>query len=359
MQVYTTIPQARLSDVPDAVRSIEADGYDGIVTLENRHDPFMPLAVAALHSERLELATGVAIAFPRSPMVAANIGWDLQQASGGRFELGIGSQVKGHNERRFSVPWSAPAPRMQEYVQAVRAIWNSWATGERLSYEGDHYTFTLMTPNFTPEPLDGPPPRITIAAVGPAMLRVAGRVCDGVRLHGFCTREYLERQVMPELQNGLTQSGRARGEFSISGGGFVCTGATDAEVAEQVDWVRYRIGFYGSTRAYWPVLEEHDLLDLGQHLNHLSKNDGWGEMAGLVSDDVVRLFAAVGRHDEIAVAIEERFGGISDAVGASASPEIPADRIFTTLVQSMSTVQTVEAHASLCRTHFCFQLSYP
>ncbi|MGY9074313.1 MAG: TIGR03617 family F420-dependent LLM class oxidoreductase [Acidimicrobiales bacterium] len=325
MKVFTTFPQADLRQIPDAVRAIEADGYDGIVALENRHEPFMPLAVAAVNSERLQLATGVAIAFPRSPMVVANTGWDLQKASNGRFELGLGSQVKGHNERRFSVPWSAPAPRMQEYVQAVRAIWTSWQTGEPLNFEGDHYRFTLMTPNFTPEPLETPLPAITIAAVGPATLRVAGRVCDGVRLHAFCTREYIEAAVMPQLATGLQQAGRSRSDFSISGGGFVCTGPDDASVAEQVEWVRYRIGFYGSTRAYWPVLEQHDLLDIGQQLNHLSKNNGWDQMAALVSDDVVRLFAAVGRHDEIAAAIEDRFGGISDAVGASASPEIPAD----------------------------------
>ncbi len=321
MKVFTTFPQADLRQIPDAVRAIEADGYDGIVALENRHEPFMPLAVAAVNSERLQLATGVAIAFPRSPMVVANTGWDLQKASNGRFELGLGSQVKGHNERRFSVPWSAPAPRMQEYVQAVRAIWTSWQTGEPLNFEGDHYRFTLMTPNFTPEPLETPLPAITIAAVGPATLRV----CDGVRLHAFCTREYIEAAVMPQLATGLQQAGRSRSDFSISGGGFVCTGPDDASVAEQVEWVRYRIGFYGSTRAYWPVLEQHDLLDIGQQLNHLSKNNGWDQMAALVSDDVVRLFAAVGRHDEIAAAIEDRFGGISDAVGASASPEIPAD----------------------------------
>ena len=325
MQVYTTIPQADLRTVPEAVRRIEADGYDGVVALENRHEPFMPLAVAAVNSERLQLATGVAIAFPRSPMISANLGWDLQKASQGRFELGIGSQVKGHNERRFSVPWSAPAPRLQEYVEAVKAIWHSWTTGERLAYEGDHYQFTLMTPNFTPEPLDTPPPRITIAAVGPAMLRVAGRVCDGVRLHAFCTRDYLERQVLPELSKGLSQGGRRREDFTVSGGGFLCTGPDDEAVARQVDWVRYRIGFYGSTRAYWPVLEEHGLMDLGQQLNHLSKNDGWDQMAGLVDDDVVGLFAAIGRHDEIAAAVEDRFGGISDSIGASASPEIPAD----------------------------------
>jgi probable F420-dependent oxidoreductase len=325
MKVFTTIPQADLSVVPAAVAAIEADGYDGVVALENRHDPFMPLAVAAVNSERLSLATGVAIAFPRSPMVMANLGWDLQKASGGRFELGLGSQVRGHNERRFSVPWSAPAPRLEEYVEAIRAIWRCWADGEPLDYQGEHYRFSLMTPNFTPEPLDTPPPPITIAAVGPGMLRAAGRVADGVRLHGFCTRDYLEAAVLPQLDKGLGQSGRTRDDVTITGGGFVCTGPDDESVARTVDWVRYRIGFYGSTRAYWPVLEQHDLIDLGERLNHLSKNDGWDQMAGLIDDDVVRLFAAVGRHDEIADAIDERFGGVSDGVGASASPEIPAD----------------------------------
>ncbi len=325
MKIHTTLPQANMVDIPEAVRKIEADGYDGVVALENRHDPFMPLAVAAVHSERLSLATGVAIAFPRSPMVMANLGWDLQKASGGRFELGLGSQVRGHNERRFSVPWSAPAPRLEEYVQAIRAIWRTWSEGEPLDFKGEHYNFTLMTPNFTPEPLDTPTPPITIAAVGPGMLRAAGRVADGVKLHAFCTRDYLEASVLPQLDKGLAQSGRSRDDFSVSGGGFVCSGPTDEAVATSVDWVRYRIGFYGSTRAYWPVLEQHGLLELGEQLNHLSKNDGWDKMAGLVDDDVVRLFAAVGRHDEIASAIEERFGGISDSIGASASPEIPAD----------------------------------
>ena len=325
MKVFATLPQADLNDIPEAIQRIEADGYDGIVALENRHDPFLPLAVAAVHSERLELATGVAIAFPRSPMNAANIGWDLQQASSGRFELGLGSQVRGHNERRFSVKWSAPAARMREYVESIRAIWNTWLTGEPLNYQGEFYNFTLMTPNFTPEPLTVPLPKITMAAVGPAMLRTAGRVCDGVRLHAFCTRPYLEEKVLPQLEKGLQENLLTRDRFEISGGGFLCTGPDDESVEKMKDGVRYRIGFYGSTKAYWPVFEQHDLLDLGQELNHLSKNNGWSKMAALVSDDVVRLFAAVGKHDEIAAAVSERFGGRTDAIGASASPEIPAD----------------------------------
>ena len=325
MKVFATLPQADLNDIPEAIQRIEADGHDGMVALENRHDPFLPLAVAAVHSERLELATGVAIAFPRSPMNAANIGWDLQQASSGRFELGLGSQVRGHNERRFSVKWSAPAARMREYVESIRAIWNTWLTGEPLNYQGEFYNFTLMTPNFTPEPLTVPLPKITMAAVGPAMLRTAGRVCDGVRLHAFCTRPYLEEKVLPQLEKGLQENLLTRDRFEISGGGFLCTGPDDESVEKMMDWVRYRIGFYGSTKAYWPVFEQHDLLDLGQELNHLSKNNGWSKMAALVSEEVVRLFAAVGRNDEIAAAGSERFGGLTDAIGASASPEIPAD----------------------------------
>ena len=179
MQIHTTLVQSDLRQVPAEIQRIEAAGYDGVMTQENRHDPFLPLSVAAVNSERLLLATGVAIAFPRSPMITANIAWDLQVASRGRFVLGIGPQVKGHNERRFSVPWSAPAPRMREYIQALRAIWHSWKTGERLAYEGEHYQFTLMTPNFTPEAMDYPAPPVTMAAVGPAMLRVAGEVADG------------------------------------------------------------------------------------------------------------------------------------------------------------------------------------
>jgi probable F420-dependent oxidoreductase len=327
MLVETSLPNADLREVGANATALEAAGFDTITTQENRHDPYLPLAVAAVSTSSVGLATNVAIAFPRSPMVAANLGWDLQKASGGRFELGLGSQVKGHNERRFSVPWSAPAPRLQEYVEAVRAIWKTWADGDRLDYQGDHYQFSLMTPNFTPEPLDTPPPRIAISAVGPGMLRVAGRVADGVRLHPFCTREYVEAAVMPQLQTGLEQRGRQRADLSIIGGGFVCTGPDDEAVAKAMEWVRYRIGFYGSTRAYWPVLEQHDMVELGEKLNHLSKNDGWNQMADLVSDDVVRLFAAVGRHDQIVAAITERFGGVADGIslGSGVGSDTDAD----------------------------------
>ncbi len=321
MKIFTGIPLDDLRKVPDAIRRVEARGYDGITTQENRQDPFLPLAVAAVNSERVELATSIAISFARSPMVFANIAWDLQRASAGRFVLGLGTQVKGHNERRFSVPWSAPAPRMREVVQFIKATWHAWQTGEDLNYEGDHYKVTLMPPNFRPDPLEVPIPPVTIAAVGPGMMRVAAEECDGVRLHGFATRKYLENVAMPRLEKGLARAGRSRERFEISGGGFVATGATDEAVARAFEWVRMRVGFYGSTRAYWPVFEAHGLEELGAKLNHMSKTNQWDAMTDEVSDDVVHLFAAVGRHDELVGAVEARFGGLVDAI----SPGTPVD----------------------------------
>ncbi len=314
MRVLTTLPQDDLRRVPDAARQAEAAGYDGVLTMENQHDPFLALGVAAAVTERLELGTSVAIAFPRSPMVTANVCWDLQNASRGRFVLGIGPQIRPHNERRFSVPWSPPVPRLREYVQALRAIWRCWEKGERLRFEGKHYTFTLMTPNFIPPSFGQAMVPITLAAVGPHSLRLAGEVADGVRLHSFCTRRYLEAEVMPRLQEGLAKSGRALDNFEITGGGFIATGADTAAVARMFEWVRARVAFYGSTPAYWPVLEMHGQGDLGRKLNEMSKQGQWEAMTATVPDDVVHLFAAVGTHAELADAIERRFGGVSDAI---------------------------------------------
>ena len=227
---------------------------------------------------------------------------------------GIGSQVKGHNIRRFSVDWSPPAPRMREYVQALRAIWDCWQNGSQLYYQGDHYQFSLMTPNFTPERLNCDLPKVQIAAVGPAMMNVAAEECDGVMLHAFCTRKYLDEVVVPRLKKGVDKAGKGWGEFEVSGGGFVATGKDNESVSKMFEWIRMRVGFYGSTPSYWPVFETHGLEDLGLKLNSLSKEGKWEEMTAAVSDDVVRLFAAVGRHEEIAAQIEQRFVGVADIV---------------------------------------------
>ena len=323
MRVFTTVPQGNLKEVPAAARAAEAEGHDGIVTMENQHEPFLALAVAGAVTETIELHTSVAIAFARTPMAVAEVGWDLAGSTGGRFVVGLGSQVRAHNERRFSVAWTPPAPRMREYVQVLRAIWHCWKTGERPAYEGQHYRFTLMTPNFAPEPIDAPSPAVMIAAVGPAMLKVAAEECDGVKLHGFCTRKYIEEAVMPRLAEGLAKAGRKRENYEISGGGFLATGPDDATVARMFERVRERVAFYGSTQAYWPVLAPHGLEDLGHKLNAMTRQGEWTEMAKEVPDDVVHLFAAIGRYDQIVNAIAERFGGLTDALNARANAAQP------------------------------------
>jgi len=268
------------------------------------------------------------------PAVTAQAAWDLNGWSGGRFVLGLGSQVKGHNERRFGITWTAPAPRMREYVQVLRAIWRCWKDGEKPAYEGQHYRFTLMTPNFTPPRIAARPPAVMIAAVGPAMLRVAAEECDGVKLHGFCTRKYLTQEIMPRIEAGLAKAGpdgtkRAREHYEISGGGFLATGPDDESVAKRFEWVRTRVAFYGSTPAYYPVFAVHGLEDLGLKLNAMVRQGKWSELAEHVPDDVAHLFAAVGRHDQIVGAIEARFGGLVDALTLRGDGvgEVPPDLV--------------------------------
>lgn len=339
MRVFTTVPQHDLNAVAPAAQAVEAAGYDGIVTMENKHDPFLPLAVAATCTSRVELATGIAISFLRSPMSAANLSWDLNEASRGRFMLGLGTQIKAHNEKRFSVPWGPPAPRMREYIKALKAIWRRWKFDEPLRFEGEHYRFTLMTPYFVPEGSGQTLPGVTLAAVGPIMLKVAAEVADGVRLHPFCTPRYIEQTVVPQLEKGFAISGRPRENFEVSGGGFIATGPDDAAVNEVVEWVRYRIGFYGSTPAYWPVLEAHDYGDLGRKLNAMTKAGQWDDLAGEIPDDLVHEFAVVGRHDEIAARIEQRFGHVSDAINASNSPTMAGD-MPPDLIQDIQRIKT-------------------
>lgn len=339
MRIATTVPQNDLRLVKAAAKSVERDGYTMITTMENKHDPFLPLAIAAVETEQVELATSIAISFSRSPMVAANLSWDLNEASRGRFVLGLGTQIKAHNERRFSVPWTPPAPRMREYTQALKAIWKSWKTGEKLNYEGEHYRFTLMPPYFVPESQGFRIPPVTLAAVGPAMLRVAGETADGVRLHPFCTKKYLSETVMPQLETGMARSGQKRETFEITGGGFVATGPDDEAVHKLREWVRYRVGFYGSTPAYYPVFEAHDLKDLGLKLNRMTKDGAWDDLANEISDDVLDLFVAAGRHDQICNIIEKRFAATADTIYASANSAQAAD-LPAELIQDITRIKT-------------------
>ena len=323
-----------------AARQAEDDGFDIVTSNELRHDPFTPLAFAALATERVQLVPSVAIAFPRSPMVVANLCWDLQNASGGRFVLGLGPQIRPHNERRFSTPWTAPAPRMREYVQALRAIWTNWETGEKLDFRGKHYNFTLMPPYFMPASTGQKMVPITLAAVGEHSLRMAGEVGDGVRLHPFCTRQYTEEAILPRLKEGMARTGRERAHFEITGGGFIATGKDEAATAQQFEWVRGRIGFYGTTPSYWPVFEMHGLGDLGRELNQMSKQGKWEELAGRVPDDVVHLFTAVGTHREIAQRIEARFRGLADAISLRADSPVSGAEIPPDVLQDIKRVPT-------------------
>ncbi len=223
-----------LRSVPQNAREVEAAGYSGAWTAETSHDPFLPLLLAAEHTEKLELGTSIAVAFARNPMTLANTAWDLQAYSGGRFILGLGSQIKPHITKRFSMEWSHPAPRMREMVLAMRAIWNTWLTGEKLEFRGEFYTHTLMTPFFTPDAkeLDGfGPPKVFLAGVGELMTEVAGEVCDGFICHGFTTEKYLREVTIPALERGRAKAGKSMEGFEIIGPSFVVTGSDEAELA--------------------------------------------------------------------------------------------------------------------------------
>jgi probable F420-dependent oxidoreductase len=320
MRVTTGVPERDWRACGPAAQAAEADGFDGLTSSEMANDPFTPLAFAAVASERVELATSVAIAFPRSPMVVAMQAWELQVHSAGRFVCGLGSQVRAHNERRFSVPWVAPAARMAEYVQALRAIWRCWESGGKLNFVGKHYSFTLMTPEFSPPPSGLPMAPVMIAAVGPLMQRVAARHCDGVRLHSFATRRYVDEIVRPLLHEELQAAGKSFAHFEITGGGFVATGPDEAAVRAAADRIRYRVAFYGSTPAYRGVFDLHGLSELGDRLHLATRRGAWNELAGMVDDDVLDLFIARATYDRLPDAIAQRFGGLVDTVSVDFLP---------------------------------------
>lgn len=314
MRVDTYAPLGSLRAAEAFAKQVESLGFDDVCTPEIWGDPFMPLAVAALGTERIGLRTAIAVAFPRSPMVVANTAWSLQVESKGRFGLGLGTQVKGHNERRFSVPWVAPRTRLREYVESLRAIWRCWELGEKLDYEGEHYRFTLMTPEFSPPPSKLPPIPVYIAAVRPRMMRLSGEVADGVRLHGFATRRYLQEVAMPEIEKGLAEAGRDRSSFEVCGGGFIATGKTEEDVVKRREWVRYRVAFYGSTRTYKPVMTLHGWDDLAAELHQMSITGKWKQMASRVPDDVLDAFCCAATYDRLPEAVAAHFGGISDTI---------------------------------------------
>jgi len=312
MKVDGGIPSVGIDEIVRVAKELEDVGYDGGLTAEMSHDPFLPLVIAAEHTERLELATGIAVAFARNPMTLANIGYDLQTFAKGRFRLGLGSQIKAHIEKRFSMPWSHPAPRMRELILATRAIWDCWNDGTPLDFRGEFYRHTLMTPFFVPGPNPYGNPKISLAAVGTRMTEVAAEVADGIILHAFTTERYVREVTLPALERGFAKSGKSRDDFEISGPLFIVSGAGEEELEKAKQGTKQQIAFYGSTPAYRGVLELHGWGDLQDELNRLSKQGEWVAMGDLITDDILDAFAIVGEPEDIPKAMLARYGGVVD-----------------------------------------------
>ncbi len=308
--------------VPEAIAehaaAAERGGASGFLVPETRYDPFVSLGLAATTTERIEIGTSVAIAFARTPMTVAVSAYGLQRLSGGRMVLGLGSQIRPHVTKRYSMPWSQPAARMREFVSALRAIWTSWQEGTRLDFRGDFYTHTLMTPMFDPGPLASGPPRVLVAGVGPRMVAAAAEVGDGLLCHPLSSPAYLREDVMPALAD-------AHDTFEVGGMALVATGRTEDERRAAAAAVRAQIAFYASTPAYLPILERHGWTGLHEELHELSTRKAWTTMAERIDDEVLDTFAIVGEPDRVGALVRERFDGLLDRVSLAMPYEIDDD----------------------------------
>jgi probable F420-dependent oxidoreductase len=309
VKLDTGLLSGSLHDVPAEAKRAEEMGFDALWTAETSHDPFLPLVLAAEHTTRIKLGTSIAVAFPRSPMVLAQIGWDLQEQSRGRFILGLGTQVKGHNQRRFGVKWEQPGPKLREMIQMIHAIWDCWQNGTRPSFQGKFYNFTLMTPFFNPGPLQYPRPPIYIAGVNEYMCRLAGELCDGFHVHPFHSLKYLDEVVMPNIRKGLENAGRKRSHISITTTAFVVTGNDAEEMRASKEFVRQQISFYASTPAYIGVLEAHGWGGAGRRLTDMSRRGEWAAMGKEITDEMIEVYATTGTYDEIAEKVKKRYEG--------------------------------------------------
>jgi len=314
MKVYTTAPMEDPRDARTTFAQLEEIGYDGAFSFEAKLDPFLPLALAAEHTRDLRLGTAIAIAFARSPMNLANLAHGLQAISGGRFILGLGSQVKPHIEKRFSMPWSKPAARMRELVLAIKAIFDRWEGVAELDFRGEFYTHTLMIPAFDPGPNPFGPPPIFTGGFGPLMTAVAGESADGFFAHPFNSRKSLLENTLPALERGLAKSGRTRGDLEIICATLTVTADNEQEFERVKLAARKQLAFYGSTPAYRPTLECHGWEELHRELNRMSKEGRWDEMTDLIDDEVLETLAVVGPRNEIADRLVERLEGIADGV---------------------------------------------
>jgi probable F420-dependent oxidoreductase len=325
MRIDTGLISGDLSRVAAAARDAEAGGYDGLWTAEAGHDPYLACAIAATATERVSIGTNIAVAFPRSPLVHAQIAWDLQAASRGRFILGLGTQVKGHNERRYSTKWLPPGPRLREMIQLIHHIWDVWQNGKKPGFEGKYYQFSLMTPFFSPGPIEWPKVPIYIAGVNPYICRLAGELCDGFLAHPFHSIKYIDEVVRPNIDEGLAKSGRKRGTVALSTTAFVITGKTRDEIEKNKGPVRQQIAFYASTRTYIGVLEAHGWGETCIRLNEKAAKGDWGGMADLITDDMLEVYAVQGLVDDLPALVRKKYTGVMDRLGFYILPGVLGD----------------------------------
>jgi probable F420-dependent oxidoreductase len=325
MKLDTGLQWRDMHEIAGVAKAAEQAGFDALWTADSGSDALLPVALAAVSTERIKLGTAVVLAFPRSPMVTAYISWDLARASKGRFMLGLGTQVKGHIERRFSTPWLPPVARMREYIESLRAIFKCWSEGGRkLSYQGKYYNFSLMTPAFTPAPHDYPNIPIYTSGLNKHMCQLAGELCDGLHIHPFHTPKYLRENVMPNVEAGLKKGGRQRKDISLASLAFVIVGRNDEEIHNVREAARRQIAFYGSTRTYKPVFDAHGWGDLTMRLNEKTAKGDWAGMPKEITDDMLEVFTVSGTYDNIAAKVKANYEGLLDRV-AFYFPYRPAD----------------------------------
>jgi len=345
MKVVGRYGEGVLEAVPDEVARLERLGYDALTTGELKNEATMRWTLAAHASTRAEIGMSVMIAFPRSPFVTAQMAWELQRMTGGRISVGLGSQVKGHNERRFSTgPWTSPAARMEEYVGMMRAVWETFQSEKLVPFEGEHYQFTLCPPAFSLGPIDVPFPKIFLAAVNPAMTRVAGRVADGLLPHSFTTEKYVREVTLPNLARGAEQAGRDVADIDVSAGGMMAIAETESELERKLIELRTRVAFYGSTRTYQKVFEIHGQEELGQKLHELSVQNRWDDMPGIVPLEVVEEFVTSGTFESLPAEIERR-QGFADRVSIDVSTRSNDDENDERLLDLIRRVQAIQSRA--------------
>jgi len=337
MQIYAGMDQRMpLDEIADHARRVEALGYDGLNVPDAVHDGLLAAHAALGATARLRVATSVLVCFPRSPMNTAHAAWDLQAFSGGRFELGLGTQVRGNIVGRYSTPWTPPVPRMREYVQSLRAIWDCWQNGEPLEFRGEHYRFTRMQPFFNPGPIEHPAIPIYLGAVGPKMTGLVGEVADGIMTHPTNSApRYLREVTLPEMAKGAERAGRSPQELALVAAGFVATGAAPPGVAREREKIRELLTFLYSTPAYWRSLELYGWGDVGRKLHELTREGRWADMTGTIGDDMLDALVPQGTYDEIAATLLAQFGGLADRITFPIPDDAGADAQAAAVIEQL------------------------